>query len=238
MPFQSTPGPVSKDENTMKMKIKPVTAAGFFLAIFGYLLVSAIQHFSPLNEIFPEPVLTLVGLGLVWLVTVLLVVIVKFGEKKPLGSIGFQSISVKEALLAVGLGIVLSLAVPVLTLLASQLLPATGSDIEQVTATTAWWLLLLSILTAGVTEEVIFRGYLIERVTVISGKTALAVIVSVIAFVLPHIFSWNLAHVVGVVLPLGILLGLLYLWKRNLVFNIIVHIVIDVPLVVMALLSA
>lgn len=71
----------------------------------------------------------------------------------------------------------------------------------------------------------------------LSGSRWLAVGVSVIAFVLPHTLSWNTAHVVGVVLPLGIILSLLYLWRRNLIFNMIVHFMVNLSLVFIALSS-
>ena len=49
-----------------------------------------------------------------------------------------------------------------------------------------------------------------------------------------HAGSWNVAHVVAVVLPLGALLGLLYVWRRNIVVVVIAHLVTDLPLVVLA----
>jgi membrane protease YdiL (CAAX protease family) len=153
-------------------------------------------------------------------------------------TIGIKKITVKEVLLALVLGIVLSLTVPVLTLIASQIMPtAQEGDIASVTGTVPAALLLLGVLTAGITEEVLYRGYPIERITEITGNKWLAVLISVIAFVLPHIAGWNLTHIVAVVIPLGIVLSGLYLWKRNLIFNMIVHIVIDLPLVFITLMS-
>lgn len=54
-------------------------------------------------------------------------------------------------------------------------------------------------------------------------------------FVVAHLGSWSLAHIVGVVVPLGALMTWLYLWRRNLTVNIIAHAIIDAPLVVLAL---
>ncbi|MDX1379276.1 MAG: CPBP family intramembrane glutamic endopeptidase, partial [Anaerolineales bacterium] len=86
-------------------------------------------------------------------------------------------------------------------------------------------------------EEIIFRGYLIEGLAKLTGRLPIAVVISVLAFTLPHILNWNITHVIGVVLPLGLILSWLYLWKRNIIFNMIVHIVIDLPLVFIALSS-
>ena len=218
-------------------KVKPITWVGIFLSLFGMFLAAGVTKLPLLDKVLSDQNLSLVGLALVWVLTVILLGIVKFGEKRPFNSIGFKLITFKEVLLAVGIGIVLSLAVPVLTLLISQIIPAGEGGIDDVASATPWWLLLFSVLTAGITEEILFRGYLIERLGELSSKKILIVFVSVVAFVIPHMLSWNLAHVLGVVLPLGLILTLIYLRKRNLVFNIIIHIVIDLPLVVIALLA-
>ena len=118
------------------------------------------------------------------------------------------------------------------------MIPSNGGDIGNVTSNTSWVLILISILTAGIAEEIVFRGYIIERVSEITKKGWIGVVVSVIGFVLPHTMSWNMSHVIAVVLPLGLILSWLYLWKRNLIFNMIVHIVIDLPLVVMAMIAS
>lgn len=212
--------------------IPPATLAGLSLSLLGFFIVAAV------TQALSEQVGTIWGLVLVWLLTLFLLLLIRRGENLPFTSIGIVSISIKEGLFALVMGIVLSLSVPVLTLLASQVLPSgTGGSLVEVTSQNAWFPLFLSVLTAGVTEEIIFRGYVIERFCELTGKSWLAVGISVIAFVLPHTFSWNLTHLVGVVLPLGLILSGIYLWKRNLLFNMIVHIVINLPLVFMALAS-
>ena len=219
------------------MTIKPITSVGLILSIFGYLLVSAITHLSPVSNSLSELKLTILGLIMIWVLVVILLMLVKWGEKRSFSSIGFKAITGKEILLAIVIGIVLSLTVPLFTLLVGQIIPSSRGDIEEVVSNTTWWLMLFGILTAGITEEIMFRGYLIERLYEITPKHWLGILVSVGAFVLPHTLSWNMTHVIAVVLPLGLILSGLYLWKRNLIFNMIVHIVIDLPLVIMALIA-
>lgn len=137
---------------------------------------------------------------------------------------------------ALGLGVVLSLLVPVLTLLVSQLLPSTGSGgILDTAAEYPTWLMVLRVFTAGVTEEIIFRGHLIERLLDVIDSRWSAALISLGAFVLPHLAGWNLTHVLGIVVPLGAILTALYLWKQNVLFVMIVHIVIDAPLIFISL---
>ena len=205
---------------------------GLLLALLGLPVIAM------LTSNFPEQTRAIWGLALTWIVAIALLILVKYGEGRPYSSIGFSPITIKEGLLAIGIGIVLSISVPLLTLLASQFLPsAEDGSILDATVQNSWQMLLLGVLTAGITEEIIFRGYLIERLQELTGRPLIAVGVSVLAFALPHILNWNVTHVLGVVLPLGLILSWLYLWKRNILFNMIVHVVIDLPLVFIALAS-
>ncbi|HSM70377.1 MAG TPA: type II CAAX endopeptidase family protein [Anaerolineales bacterium] len=213
-------------------KITSAVMTGLLLALLGLPVIAM------LTSNFPEQTRAIWGLALTWIVAIALLILVKYGEGRPYSSIGFSPITIKEGLLAIGIGIVLSISVPLLTLLASQFLPsAEDGSILDATVQNSWQMLLLGVLTAGITEEIIFRGYLIERLQELTGRPLIAVGVSVLAFALPHILNWNVTHVLGVVLPLGLILSWLYLWKRNILFNMIVHVVIDLPLVFIALAS-
>ena len=59
-------------------------------------------------------------------------------------------------------------------------------------------------------------------------------VLSLAGFVALHLQGWKLGHVVGVVLPLGVVMTSLYLWRRNLVFMIITHFLLDLPIVLLA----
>ena len=212
------------------------TAAGLLLALGGQVVVALVIAWPVLRDNLSFNVLALFGFLLAWLLAGAVIAIVKLGEKRPLASIGLQAISGKEVLLAIVLGIALSLTVPLLTLLVAQIIPSgEEGSIGAVAASAPPLLLLLSVLTAGITEEILYRGYPIERLEEATGNVWIAAVVSLAAFILPHLVGWNTAHVVGVVLPLGIVLTVFYLWKRNLVFNMIVHTLIDLPLVFIAL---
>ena len=79
-----------------------------------------------------------------------------------------------------------------------------------------------------------FGAYPLERVASLTDSMWLAAILSVAAFVAIHLQGWNIAHVLGVVLPMGAILTALYAWRRNLPFVIIVHFFIDLPVVLIA----
>lgn len=209
----------------------------------GLSLLMPVVHILVINPLFlkpgiNEPLLILLNFGVLWGLALGVLLFTHKVEKRPLSSIGWQPLSLKWTFIAIGIGVLLSLLVPVLTLLVTPLFPPTDTGtVTDVSSRFPWWILLLSVLTAGVTEEILFRGYPLERLLSGTNKTWLSAGISLIFFVAVHAAGWNLAHIVGVVLPLGAALTGLYLWRRNLLFVMIVHLVIDLPLVILSLLA-
>jgi membrane protease YdiL (CAAX protease family) len=88
-------------------------------------------------------------------------------------------------------------------------------------------LILASLLVAvvAVTEETIFRGYLILRFEGTTGKIALAVAGSAFVFSLGHGYEGSAGVVtVGV---MGLIFALVYLWRRSLVAPMVMHFLQD-----------
>ena len=171
-----------------------------------------------------------------WVIAASVMALVRIGEHRTLASIGWRRPTLKTIALGVGIGVVLSLTVPALSLLAALVLPefSTGEGSVTSAAESSWWLVLFAVITAGVTEEIIFRGYALERLEELTGNRLLSSVVSIGAFTVLHLAGWNLLHVIGVVIPLGVALTALYWWKRDLMIVIIAHTVIDLPLVFIA----
>ena len=85
----------------------------------------------------------------------------------------------------------------------------------------------------GISEEVLYRGYAIERLQSITGSKWIAAAISLILFAAFH-FRQGLAGVV-LAFVLGAILTAFYLWKRNLVANITAHFLVDfIPNVLLA----
>lgn len=176
----------------------------------------------------------IVGYAVYWTLAAALVVLTAVVERRPLSTIGLRRLSPGLLGLAVATGVVLALLVP----LVAWVIEAVGgdsSDVADVASPTASWVLAIGVVTNAVTEEVVFRGYAIERLTERTGRRWMGALISLAVFVAIHLPNWSLAHVVGVVVPLGVALTGLYLWKRNATFVVIVHLVINAPLVVLAL---
>jgi len=204
------------------------------IPVFYILFISPFFLRSHVNA----QVSTLIDFAVLWGLAFGMLFFTRNVEKLPLTTIGWKSLSWKLTFAAIGLGILLSLFVPVVTLLVSTFFPPSDTGtITQVTSNFSWWVLLLSVLTAGITEEILFRGYSLERLHELTGNKWISGLISLMFFVAIHAIGWNMAHIIGVVIPLGIILTGLYFWQRNLLFVMIVHVVIDIPLVFIALLK-
>lgn len=84
---------------------------------------------------------------------------------------------------------------------------------------------LLVILRAGVAEEVFLRGYIIERLEKWTGSTWLAVALSLVPFALLH-YAQGWAGII-IAFVAGLVLSVMYVWRRDLKSNIIAHFTID-----------
>lgn len=88
------------------------------------------------------------------------------------------------------------------------------------------WRIVLMAFTAGICEELIFRGFLLSRLHKIAKNDAVAVILSAVLFSLAHYQykSW-----VMLLNPLwfGLFAGVFYLKYRNIKSLIIIHILIN-----------
>ncbi|HYB61388.1 MAG TPA: CPBP family intramembrane glutamic endopeptidase [Methylomirabilota bacterium] len=76
-------------------------------------------------------------------------------------------------------------------------------------------------ITAGVCEELAFRGYVQRQFQALTGSVVMAVLAQGVVFGLFHSYQgWKNVIVICV---LGVLFGALAAWRRNLRANIIVH---------------
>ena len=88
----------------------------------------------------------------------------------------------------------------------------------------------------AIAEEVLYRGYAIERIEALTGSRWMAALIALGAFAAFH-YRQGLAGIV-IAFLLGAILTGFYLWKRNLVANIFAHFLVDfVPNVLLPLLG-
>ena len=162
-----------------------------------------------------------------WALLVAVVAITLKWEKRPLSSLGvrrFGGWSLFWGLIAAAA--LIYGVVP----LATGLLAVTGlSGFEQGLSEVLalpQWLRVVAVATGGIVEEVLFRGYAITRLEALTGSQVFAAVFSVLVFALAHWPLWGTGPVLTFVLSGGFLAAW-FLWRRDLVANIVAHVVVD-----------
>jgi uncharacterized protein len=156
-----------------------------------------------------------------WLLVAAVLAYVRLVERRPLASIGFTSPHARGIALAVAAGIAMLAVLAAIYAVG----PAETDKLATLTATPLWWR-LISVVRAAVGEEVVFRGYAIERLSELTGRRWLAAFVSCAIFALAHVSTWGWSHLI-VAGAGGAMLTALYLWRRNLWINIVAHAIVD-----------
>jgi len=165
-----------------------------------------------------------------WAAVAALLLYVARIERRPLASIGLPRPTLRALALGIAAGVAVTALLGVLYL---AVLPAlhladkvADTDNARLLAATPLWWRLISTVRAGVAEEIMFRGYAIERIEALSGSRLVAVLASCTVFTLAHVSAWGWSHVI-VVAAGGLAFSALYLWRRNLWVNMVAHCVVD-----------
>lgn len=177
---------------------------------------------------------------LVVLVFVLSVVL--YWERKPLRSIGVNIPRFSEVGLGFAIFIATELAALIMTLalLAIGVMGGTGSHFRPMARMLAMpiGLGLIVALVNGIVEELLARGYAIERLKTLTGSTMVAVVAALMADLAIHVPFWGLRYAVAIA-PLQIVFVLAYLWRRDLTACVVGHILNDAfPFLLVAAMPA
>ncbi len=200
------------------------------LFVGGLFIGVALPELGLLSAISPgDDAAARFGRQIVWLIIGLaLLGWVRWAERLPLSSIGMR----RPNLGTFGWGFAGAVALIASFVLCYALIfPLLGLkvDVQRIGSiiSNAYWLQLVIFVFAAFVEEIIFRGYIIERIETLSGSKWLAFAISAIAFTLVHLSSWAVSQLIVVAFG-AVIMGLLYLWKRDLVMVMIAHCLADV----------
>lgn len=161
-----------------------------------------------------------------WLYITGMLVYVLRVERRPLSSIGFRRLGARDIAIGIGAGIAMLAALACVYYLIFPLLHWDLSQgMNRLAATPLWWR-LISTVRAAVSEELLFRGYAMERLRELSGSRGIAAGASCAVFMLDHVPTWGWQHLAIAGIG-GIALTVLYLWRRNLWVNILAHFIVD-----------
>jgi membrane protease YdiL (CAAX protease family) len=200
-------------------KTSPITWVGLFIALFGILIVRwAVSLFCP-GFSFTG---TLWKESLIWLCVIALLLIIRRGERLPFSSVGLGTSTWKKSILWGGILVVLC---GIVGSVVATFTHFQGGEMGAGLAKLPLWLVILIVLRAGIAEELFYRGYIIERLQQLGLNRYCAGIIPLLIFGFAHgINGW--ANII-LALALGAVLTAFYLWRRDLVANMIGHFMID-----------
>jgi membrane protease YdiL (CAAX protease family) len=204
---------------SVKTKVAPATWAGLAIALFAMVAIRQVFVFF-----VPEPGFRAAVLkeALIWLNAIALVVIIRRGEHLPLRSIGLGTARWwKSILWGLLIAIVSAAAVGTLAYLAGYGSGPGSAAFEKLPL----WLITLIVFRAGVVEELFYRGYAIERLRLVGAGRFWSVAIPLVIFSLGH-WSGGAANIL-IAFAAGLILTGFYLWRRDLVANMIGHGLVD-----------
>ncbi len=217
-------------EHSANTVTSPGPATRNWLAALGLLLAlgSILAKASQLGAVY-FGMAPIVSANLFWWAMAALVPLyVLLVERRPLSSIGLKRPDWKT--FAFGLGAVVAcIAAMPLVMLALRALHEQGqmgSPQSNALAALPFWFRLQLVARAALAEEIVFRGYTIERVEQLTGSRVAAFVVSVATFTLAHLAYWGWGAMIGVA-TVGTIVTLLYQWRRDLGANMVAHFVLD-----------
>jgi len=203
-------------------RLSPFTWLGLAIALFGLIVVRhAVLYFSPTLTVSAA----IWSESLMWVCIAAVCLIIRRGEKLPFSSIGLGTSRWSKSL---GWGVVLTVGIIVVGSIPDVIAVLThfqpNEFARQLTRLPAW-LLTLTCVRAGVGEELFYRGYAIERLQALGLSRFWAAVIPILIFSVGH-WTTGWQNVVTAFI-IGSLLAAFYLWRRDLLANMIAHFLVD-----------
>lgn len=160
-----------------------------------------------------------------WISVLALLFIILRGERLPLSSVGIGVTSWLKSLAWAGLLIVAAIIAGTVAGVIAVGTHFQRNEFAQQLTSLPVWLLIVTCVRGGVAEELCYRGYAIERLQAIGLNRFWAAAIPLSIFVLGH-WTTGWLNMLNALL-IGSVFSLFYLWRRDLVANIIAHFIID-----------
>lgn len=167
------------------------------------------------------------GQAALWLLCGAIIGIVVLWEKRPLSSLWFRPLQWQTAAWA---GVLIALHYVVLFpatewIRQSLGLPGYAGGME-VAVAYPLWLRVFAVITAGIVEETLYRGFAVTRILELTGSRLWAIVVPSAVFAALHLPMWgtgpSLAFFIG-----GLATTAFFVWRRDLVAMMIAHAAMD-----------
>ncbi len=166
----------------------------------------------------------LVNVGVKWLVVAVLGAIAFGVQRFDRADLGIRRLggsgvltALAAVLLSLGLGGIIGRLVH---------LPSSVTDLRAL-ASVPLAVRIAVVLTAAFCEEFIYRGFMIEELAVLTGRRAVAALLSLVLFGVGHAGLYGVSAALLLPTVIGAVLTGLYLWKRNLGACVLAHAILD-----------
>jgi len=210
---------LTPERPSLPTKVSRATWAGLAISLFAMVVIRQVFVFFVPEPTFASAILKE---ALIWLNAIALIVIIRRGEHLPLRSIGLGTARWwKSILWGLVIAIVSAVVVGALAYLTSYGHGPGSAAFEKLPL----WLITAIVFRAGVVEELFYRGYAIERLRMIGLGRFWSVAIPLVIFSLGH-WSGGAANIL-IAFAAGLILTGFYLWRRDLVANMIGHGLID-----------
>ena len=207
------------NQPSVPRKISRATWAGLAIALFAMVVIRQVFAFFVPEITFASAVLKE---ALIWVNALALIAIIRRGEHLPMRSIGLGTARWwKSILWGFVLAVTSAVVVGALAYATSYGHGPGSAAFEKLPL----WLITAIVFRAGVVEELFYRGYAIERLRMIGLGRFWSVAIPLVIFSLGH-WSGGAANIL-IAFAAGLILTGFYLWRRDLVANMIGHGLVD-----------
>lgn len=210
-------------------KDKLLQTAGIFVPILGYTCIRLFKN--EMYQIFDFQsifIKALFSFLLVWIVLAVAVLYSYFVEKRPFLIIKETKRSWKFYAVSF---ITLFILTAVVSTVSAQIIKYLGFNMHSRPSVIDFnrypVLILIASVTAGVCEELLFRGFIMTRMANIFGNKNLAILLSSVLFAIGHYTYGTVVEVVNPFL-IGLIFAATYFRYRNIKLIIALHIVWDI----------
>jgi membrane protease YdiL (CAAX protease family) len=156
-------------------------------------------------------------------------------NREPLGQIGWTSLRAhREILIGMALFLPLFLFASVLdSFLVGLGLSSSNTVVPPVPASPfIFTLTIILVIVVAISEETIFRGYIILRLRTVTRSLWAAAVLSAVIFSIGHGYEGNAGVVtIGI---LGFIYALIYIWRQSLVAPVVLHFLQDFTVLLVA----
>ncbi len=211
------------------------TFLGLFIALFGPILIAAASETISASA----PVASnLLGLMALLAIVVAIVLIVLEYERQPLSSFGLHPLHWRSVAWGLALaGFFMYVFAPVVYRVLQRLeLGGFEGGIDKL-ARLPIWCLVLAVIVGGASEEILYRGYAVERISSLSGSYWIGGLVPLLFFGVAHVPMWGWGPALTTFVS-GAMLTIFYIWQQDLLANVVAHVITDFAGIVMPPLLA